>query len=337
LEDTVEGEEGGLLPTIADDADISANGVDSAQDDSVLVELLSQETNQQKEEIRRLRSEADDWFAQATDLDAKLREEHRQLQELEELAEASMAEAERLRKELHAAHAALADAQMAGQIRPAETVAESTTSEVILATLREIAATVRRAADPSPAILSGLRDVRTTLGELAEGQHELAQLVERRVAAAQVPATTSDDIIIEAVVRQSEHTASAVDPLLVIDAPANVEESTVLPIVEPQEVDWEDYYPTIEHAALDGLNVGDSHQRQHFLAIIDRLQRTSVGYQDRETLLAALTAVQQRYGDGFEYCLLDSALKLMHKPSLNPALVVIKMAEAKRRRGRKHH
>lgn len=102
---------------------------------------------------------------------------------------------------------------------------------------------------------------------------------------------------------------------------------------------WEERYDRIERAWLAGERVGDAHEGLHFLSITKSLRsqlRNRSDLRSDDVLLAELDRVRQQVGPNFSYCLLEGALREMHRPVLNPLLIGTRMHRLRSRHGRWH-
>ena len=87
---------------------------------------------------------------------------------------------------------------------------------------------------------------------------------------------------------------------------------------EAPDESWKERHGSIEEAWLEGEIVGSEHERRHFLYIVKRVANVDTRYQDRGTLLETLGALRAQMGEVFCYCLLDAALRGLHRPTLLP-------------------
>jgi hypothetical protein len=102
------------------------------------------------------------------------------------------------------------------------------------------------------------------------------------------------------------------------------------------DVSWQEQFARIEQAWLADRPVGDLHEGKHFREIAVRVRRDQPDLRDNDVFLRKLDVVRQRYGDGFSYCLLDGALRQLHRPILNPLLLTAKMRQLQGQRRRWH-
>ena len=87
----------------------------------------------------------------------------------------------------------------------------------------------------------------------------------------------------------------------------------------------QEQFTCIEQAWLASQAVGDLHEGNHLRQIAARMRRIRPDLRDDDSLLRELDAIRQRYGDNFSYCLLDGALRQLHRPILNLLLLTTKM------------
>jgi hypothetical protein len=73
-------------------------------------------------------------------------------------------------------------------------------------------------------------------------------------------------------------------------------------------------------------------RRVTFGKLLPRVRLVQPDLHNPDALLRALDAVHHRYGDGFSYCLLDGALRRLHRPVLNPLLLTKPMCQLSQRR-----
>ena len=121
-----------------------------------------------------------------------------------------------------------------------------------------------------------------------------------------------------------EETGSAIPQEAILDVKSKIDGDAE----EDAEEEWEKDFSRIEEAWLAGKKVGDGHEGKHFLTIVSRLRSAQPALRDSALLLKALDEVRARVGEDFSYCLLQYILdKRMHRPSLNPLFVSVKMLE----------
>ena len=190
-----------------------------------------------------------------------------------------------------------------------------------------------RAHDAAQALMMGrVSDLAEAVQELRRGQKQIVGLIGRSTGATVEPEEAG-----VAVAVSEEPTGSDVCAAMQESSPPAAATPIVSgPVAAGAESEistggWEQRYGTIEDAWLAGEVVGDEHEHMHFCTIARMLAPLHPKYADGAALLADLRAVRARVGDAFAYCLLEAALKEMHKPSLLPALVTVKMAQLHRR------
>jgi len=357
------------------------------------------------EKVANLKAERDDWIAFAEELERELAKEREEQLELEELAEGSMSEGERLRQRLQQTQRELIEArrrrdELQAQVDssvgvfatpfPSTTPAVSTPppaepslSGEFIDELRDF---MRHAADPAPAVLKELRDVHRLLEILTTGQHHLEEILDARLPAAgtweklvtrpptsrrrtrpdeatgiagqlALPMTQVSQVPDGGVVTEDKRDEEA--PPVTIPMPValgdtslaessateinavtdkDAQESEIVhstDVAQAGELPWQERFARIEQAWLADCSVGDLHEKRHFQEVAARVRRVQSDLHDPDALLRALDTVRHRYGDGFSYCLLDGALRRLHRPILNPLLLTKTMRQLSQ--GRRWH
>lgn len=336
------------------------------------VEVLQHEKARADERVRGLEPDLENLFVEAGNLDQQLAEARRAQHDAEELASYYANDNEWLKRERDVARNNLAEEEQRRRALERTPASEATIPAVpnspgvpqadivaILPAIESLAGAARTSAEATPAILASLSTLDELVRGIAEQQRAVVEWVEaqRRAEVGSAPLGHPVSVIesVEAGTYEmvanspedgSTETGALSEPLMAEPKPDGGDAaSSAAPSVpdapdEPESVDpvpsWEEEYARVELAWLAGLRVGDGHQGQHFLALAKRLGQHDPRLREATTLLRELDELGQRFGEGFDYCLLDTALAKLRRPVLNPTLLIVEMNHLKRRRHRHH-
>ncbi len=306
------------------------------------------------DQARRRESEIDSWVAEADALSGQLEQERRRAEEAEELAEWSMSEAELAKQQRQQVQLELMQVQQSLEQTREELNEErrlrllletqlaerqsawSTPSqtEEMLRLLREIVRAERHTEIPWSQLMDTVCQLRRDVDAIRYGQERLESLVAERVSV--LPATESILDPAESSAYVPTHDSDRVESSTEVAEEMAVHgaDDTASDETRGIEEDWPHRFDRIERAWLAGLRVGDEHEATHFRSIVRRVRQAGLRIPDEAALLAALDTVRNRFGDDFEYCLLDAALGRLHRPALDPTLLVVQMRNLKRGPGR---
>lgn len=307
-------------------------------------------------EAARERVVAADMRRQVDALRAEVQRLHAQVEE-------QRAELDRLREAASADRTALPVVSASDPPAPTtEPPAERSTDAIDMArVLGEFTATLREAVRTPLEVLTALEDVRARLDRLEAVQRTAAgagasttpeagpRMINGRTAPAKPIRSEAPPAVIPAPPPLDEQpvtglpTGTATSPYAP-DVPLDTAPAPEAANPPPDgdgaaaaEEDWMAEFPRIELAWLHGRAVGDSHERVHFQDLVQRLRRADARARDDEQLLAALDEVQRRTHDAFSYCRLAEVARQLHRPTLNPVLLAVKLHQLTDVRHRHRH
>lgn len=299
-------------------------------------QLLHLEIEQHQATVTGLEAEIDSWVAEVEATQAGLESEQALRKEAEQKIETSLADQQRLRNEISGLEEELGTEQrlrrlleerlrvMELAVPSAPIPADAPTGASTVDAMRELIDALRQPEDEA------LRtEVRSLIGEVAQlrgRQETLEQLLAARLVQpqSQTDVAAQREVSDEIVRRDPVETESS--SVIVLAAEPEATEAAASPPAEQTSPPWQQEFDRIERAWLAGRAVGDRHLQHAFLSIVGRIRRASREWGDDDALLARLDLIRNRADERFSYCALASALNDMHRPSLDPALVLKMMA-----------
>jgi hypothetical protein len=90
---------------------------------------------------------------------------------------------------------------------------------------------------------------------------------------------------------------------------------------------WQEQFDRIERAWLAGHLTGDLHDMVPFQESARLLRHAQQHLRDDERLLTEMDALRGKFGEGFSYCIVYTALRELRKPSLTSPVLLVKMRE----------
>jgi hypothetical protein len=319
-------------------------------------QALRLENEDQQLQIATLKAEIEGWVAELEASQASLSQEQALRQEAEQRIEVALADQQRLREEAGGLTADLQTEQrlrrlLEERLRVLETAGAgpgdaSPTSPApqfgsMIDALRDLVDAVRRPEDDG-SLQAELHSVQVGLTELRGRQEALERIVAAGLGTpgsslpVAAPASPPEPVELLSPEPQAEPIkavkAELGDEPAVAATGQLVDGSAEQRAVEAEvssDPPWQDEFDRIERAWLAGRAVGARHDQLPFLHIVGKMRRAHAKWRDDDVLLNQLDVIRARFGEHFTYCRLAHAVDRLHRPSLDPALVLKTMGPAR--------